>query len=131
MIRRLLSHQLLRYILVGGTAFVIEIALIILMTAVLTISPVLSVAIAFWFGLSITFIMQKLLTFQNTEHTAKKVGFQATTYLLLVAINYGFTLFFVWLFEPLIGVVIARSIALVITTTWNYVLYSKVIFKKK
>lgn len=130
MIQKVLSHNLVRYILVGGGSYVIEMGLILFLTYLVHVNPVLSVGIAFWFGLVISFVLQKIVAFGDTSKSKKQLTTQTIQYAVLVGVNYLFTLLFVWATTSLIGIFFARTIALAITTTWNYVIYSKVIFKK-
>ena len=123
------NSQLIRYLFVGGTSYVLEIGLLAYLEYGLHIPTVISVSISFWFGFLIAFILQKIITFGDRQHSAKKIAWQSISYGLLVAFNFIFTLLFVQFFGPLIGVIVARTIALIITTMWNYVVYSKVIFK--
>ncbi len=131
MIQKLLSHNLVRYVLVGGGSYVIEMGLILFMTYIVHVNPVLSVGIAFWAGLIISFVLQKIVAFGDTSKSKKRLTTQTIQYAALVGVNYLFTLLFVWLTTSLIGIFFARTIALAITTAWNYVIYSKVIFKKE
>lgn len=92
------------------------------------VDRLLAVAIGFWVGFFLAFIMQKLLAFRNTTAAPKQVLRQSVLYILLVLFNYGFTLGFVALLSPLMGVYIARTVALAITTCWNFIIYKKLIF---
>ena len=131
MIKKLLSHNLVRYILVGGGSYVIEMGLILFLTYIAHVNPVLSVGIAFWVGLVISFVLQKIVAFGDTSKSKRQLTTQTIQYAVLVGVNYLFTLLFVWATTALIGIFFARTIALAITTAWNYVIYSKVIFKKR
>ena len=132
MISRLIQHiktsTLLRYIIVGGTSYAIELSVLLLLVHVLHFNTTLAVSIGFWLGLVISFLLQKFLAFKNTDTRARRLTIQTVYYALLVLFNYGFTLLFVHLLEPFIDLSIARTLALIITTAWNYVIYKKVIF---
>lgn len=132
MISRLIQHiktsTLLRYIIVGGTSYAIELSVLLLLVHVLHFNTTLAVSIGFWLGLVISFLLQKFLAFKNTDTRARRLTIQTVYYALLVLFNYGFTLLFVHLLEPFIDLSIARTLALIITTAWNYIIYKKVIF---
>ena len=132
MISRLIQHiktsTLLRYIIVGGTSYAIELSVLLLLVRVFDFNTTLAVSIGFWLGLVISFLLQKFLAFKNTDTRAKRLTIQTVYYALLVLFNYGFTLLFVHLLEPFIDLSIARTLALIITTAWNYIIYKKVIF---
>lgn len=122
------ENKLLRYIIVGGLSYALELVVLILLVDHLMLPGVTSVAIAFWVGLGASFALQKLVAFRN--RTSNKETFkQAILYITLVAINYGFTIVFVYMTEHMAGVVAARTVALIATTCWNYLAYRNVIFK--
>ena len=130
LIRQVKTSTLLRYIIVGGTSYAIELSVLLLLVHVLHFNTTLAVSIGFWLGLVISFLLQKFLAFKNTDTRARRLTIQTVYYALLVLFNYGFTLLFVHLLEPFIDLSIARTLALIITTAWNYVIYKKVIFKE-
>ena len=128
LIRQVKTSTLLRYIIVGGTSYAIELSVLLLLVHVLHFNTTLAVSIGFWLGLVVSFLLQKFLAFKNTDTRAKRLTIQTVYYALLVLFNYGFTLLFVHLLEPFIDLSIARTLALIITTAWNYIIYKKVIF---
>ena len=128
LIRQVKTSTLLRYIIVGGTSYAIELTVLLLLVHVFHFNTTLAVSIGFWLGLVISFLLQKFLAFKNTDTHARHLTVQTVYYALLVLFNYGFTLLFVHLLEPFIDLSIARTLALIITTAWNYVIYKKVIF---
>ncbi len=128
LIRQVKTSTLLRYIIVGGTSYAIELTVLLLLVHVLHFNTPLAVSVGFWLGLVISFLLQKFLAFKNTDTRARRLTIQTVYYALLVLFNYGFTLLFVHLIEPFIDLSIARTLALIITTAWNYIIYKKVIF---
>lgn len=127
-IKKLRSNKLARYIFVGGLSYLLEVGAIYSLI-LFGVDKLISVAIAFWFGLTISFLLQKIFAFDNKEKTIKKLAWQSVTYGILVVVNYGFTLSFVAVLNSTIGLIVARTIALLITTIWNYFIYKKIIFK--
>lgn len=123
-IQNLLKSPLVRYILVGGSSFVIELSCIYIITQ-LTHDGMRAVAISFWVGLITAFILQKTIAFQNQSKNPKAILTQIFAYITLVAINYAFTLGFVALMQAILGIYVARTIALIITTGWNFVIYKR------
>ena len=130
LVKRITSHTLVRYILIGGTSFVIEIGVLYLLIHYMTLPAVAAVAVSFWIGLIVSFVCQKYLAFQDNNTSKKRFLKQSVTYGLLIAINYFFTILFVSLCDDILGVYVARTAALIITTGWNYIIYAKIIFKK-
>jgi len=130
MLRKLAQHQIIRYLFVGGFSFVIEIAILYVLNNVLHLSATVSVAISFWVGFIVAYLLQKIVTFQNKEKTKRAIAKQLVGYTLLVLWNYGFTLLVVHLFQERLPVELLRTIVIAITTVWNYGLY-KALFKVK
>lgn len=128
--KKITSNTLVRYIFIGGMSFLIEIAAIFLLVHAIHLPSVAAVAISFWVGLIVSFVLQKYLAFQDKRISPKHLLKQSISYGILIIINYLFTLLFVSYFEDMINLFLARTIALVITTGWNYVIYSKIIFKR-
>jgi putative flippase GtrA len=128
MIQKLAQHQIIRYLFIGGLSYVIEISVLFTLNQLLHIQPTISVAISFWVGFIVAYILQKIVTFQNKEKSRHAIAKQLVGYTLLVLWNYGFTLLVVELFQNDISVVVLRTIVIVITTIWNYALY-KILFK--
>jgi len=122
-----LNSTLSRYIITGGGAYLLEMAVLFCLKH-LHLGNVTSVAISFWIGLVTAFLLQKFFAFK--EKTVKKLHLtrQATQYLALVGFNYLLTLVFVALVATSITVFGARTIAIGMTTLWNYYFYKKHIF---
>lgn len=123
------NNTLFRYIFIGGTAYVIEISSLYLLISQ-DVNEILAVAITFWLGLIIAFVLQKVFTFKNTTKHVRHLTRQSTYYIILVGFNYLITLFAVSILSPLLGVLLSRTIILLITTGWNFIIYKKVIFKE-
>jgi putative flippase GtrA len=120
--------EILRYILAGGLSFVFELAILVTLKNVAGLSATISTAIAFWFGLAASFLLQKIFAFKDYEKTLGKISKQIGSYMILVGFNYIFTILFVSFF-PEKYYIYTRTIALILTTCWNYLIYKKIIFK--
>lgn len=114
---------MLRYLMVGGTAFVLELSTLYTLNHIVGLGPVQSVAISFWVGFIIAFILQKLITFRNYETHMHVILKQVIGYTILVAWNYAFTIAAVKILSREVSVLIIRTGVIVLTTTWNYLLY--------
>lgn len=122
-------HRIARYVAVGGGVYLLELA-VILTSQSLGASPVLAVGISFWVGLVISFLLQKLITFEDKRTDHKILLPQIVVYCLLVLFNFGFTIAATKLISPPVPAVIARTGALAITTIWNFYIYRTKIFNK-
>src|ERR1035438_9074427 len=127
----MLKNRLVRYLVVGGSAYVMEMAVLYGLHDGAGLSPVKSVAISFWFGLVIAFVMQKFITFENHEKGMQILGFQLALYACLVGFNYLITLLAVKYFSPRYSVFEIRTAVIALGTIWNYVVYRNWLFKAK
>lgn len=119
--------SLQRYLIVGGSVYLLELA-VIYSAQHNGFSATVAVAISFWVGLIVSFILQKLLTFGDKRAQPKLLFTQILLFALLVLFNFGFTVMFTALATPSMPAAVARTIALLITTIWNYYLYKTKIF---
>lgn len=127
-IRQQLKRHGVRYLLVGGSVYAVELA-IILIAQWSGLSAVTAVAIAFVVGLLLSFSLQKLVTFGDRRLQRKVVGPQLLAVSLLVLFNFGFILLMTDLLQHHLPTVLTRTLALGITTIWNFYLYKTRIFK--
>lgn len=117
-----------RYLLVGGTVYVLEL-IVIVVASQLGAKPVLAVALSFWIGLCVSFVLQKVFTFGDRRTHHKILIPQVVAVSLLIMWNFGFTILVTRLLTSL-NPTITRTIALLITTIWNFYLYQTRIFKQ-
>lgn len=127
-ILQLKNRPIVRYVVVGGISYLLELASIYIFVMI-GISAVGAIAISFWIGLIVSFLLQKLVAFSDKRRSPRAIASQSLAYGILVLANYVFTIGVVYIGTALVGVYIARTIALVITTAWNYIIYSKIIFR--
>ncbi|HVO86430.1 MAG TPA: GtrA family protein [Candidatus Binatia bacterium] len=127
-LKKLLSRPGYRYLLIGGSVYLLEVAIIIGAQA-LGANSVLAVGLSFWIGLIVSFTLQKFVTFGDKRTHHKILIPQIIAYSLLVALNFSFTLLVTAIVSPPVPAVIARTVALLITTIWNFYLYKTRIFK--
>lgn len=123
---RLRNSQLFRYIFIGGISYVVELIVLLSLAKLLLFTPELSVGYSFWVGLVISFLLQKYVAFENKERNKRNLTRQSLFYGLLVLFNYVFTIAFVSVFTSLFGLILARTIALLLTVSWNYFVYKRI-----
>lgn len=129
--KKFFKQPLVRYVFVGGISYIAEMLTLYVCSTLLGLSSIPSVTISFWIGFVLSFILQKVVAFSNKERALKRLFWQSASYAILVLANYLFSIATVAMFDSITGIYIARTIALIITTSWNYVIYSKLIFKKR
>lgn len=126
-INKTLSKRSHRYIIIGISVYLFEL-LVIVIARLMGASNLLAVGLSFWLGLILAFILQKILTFQDMRTHHQVLLRQIMAFSALVLFNFGFTLFVTMLVCPPLPAVVGRTIALTITTIWNFYLYKKHIF---
>lgn len=120
------NSKLVRYLLVGGTSFVVEISSLYVLHHVAHLSPTISVAISFWIGFIVAFVLQKTVTFRNKDTKAKDLSAQLLLYSMLVLFNYVFSLSMVYAFSDIAPVIAIRTFTIIAITAWNFILYGKI-----
>ena len=126
-VRQLFNKPVGRYIFVGSSVYIIEVIVIIVLQKYGT-SSIVAVGASFWVGLVISFMLQKLITFRDKRVQKKVLIPQIIAFALLVLFNFAFTLIVTKLLAPPLPAVLTRTIALGLTTIWNFYLYKTRIF---
>ena len=126
-VRTLFTRPGYRYLFVGGSVYVLELA-VIYVAGHLGASAVWSVTLSFTVGLIVSFVLQKFFTFGDHRLKRHIVLPQLIAVTLLVLWNLGFTILLTTLLQTVMPPMLTRTIALGITTIWNYYLYRTRIF---
>ena len=116
------------YLIVGVSVYLLELITIFVAQA-LGASAVVAVGLSFWLGLSVSFILQKFVTFGDKRLHHRILIPQVIAFSLLVLFNFGFTIGMTKLLASIIPAVVIRTLALGVTTIWNFYLYKTRIFK--
>ncbi len=121
----LLSRPLFRYIIIGGSTVVIDVGLLAVLKGAFGVNVYLAATVSYWASLLFNFSLNKFWTFEvktNTVHHLFLYG-------VLIVINYFTGLAFIGaLGRAHINYLVAKTMALAVTTVWNYFLYRYVIF---
>lgn len=125
MINKIISNQIARYIFVGGFSYLVEMGSLFELHNGLKLNATLSVAVSFWIGFIVAYLLQKFVAFKNNDRSRSTVTKQLFGYGLLVGWNYLFTLAVVNLLAQFVSVFILRTLVILLTTTWNYVAYKR------
>lgn len=116
------------YLIVGVGVYLFEM-LIIFVARSLGANNLLAVGLSFWLGLLVSFALQKVVTFSDKRIHHRVLLSQLVAFSLLVVLNFVFTLLITQLLTGIVTPFISRTIALGITTIWNFYLYKTKIFK--
>ena len=126
-------HQLLRYILVGGSAFVTEYLLFILLMHALTVNGKLTYAqtLSFMGGLVVSFMGNRSITFSHHDAEYKHTRMnQFSKYVVLALINLLVTNVLIYVLVNSAGILpfVAKIEVMVAVACWNFVIFKKLIF---
>lgn len=130
MLKKYLSHSLVRYILVGGSAYAVELLILFSLHKLIGLSATTATAISFWVSIVTSFFLQKIFSFKNYQKQVKMLSGQFTAYGILVLFNYCFTVLVVAFFPDNL-LLLSRTLALAVVTVWNYLFYRQLFSNKK
>ncbi len=125
----------LRYLLVGGSGFVLDFFILWLLRSPIGLPAWFSAAVAFTVGTIYTYLLQRSFTFSSrARHQSAVIRF-----LILVAANTVFTAVVVELFDQFVaapvfgisGYLIGKVVCAVLTTLWNYQLLGRWVYADK
>jgi putative flippase GtrA len=124
----LLQRPAHRYLVIGGSVYVFEL-LVIVIAQQFGASAVWAVAISFCLGTLVSFFLQKLITFSDKRMHHRILVPQLVATGILIAWNLGFSVLLTKLLQHHSPAVVSRTLALAITTIWNFYIYKTRIFK--
>ena len=127
-LQALLKRPGYRYLIIGGSVYVFELAVIIVAQR-LGASATWAVAISFCLGTLVSFFLQKLVTFGDKRMHHRILVPQLVATVLLVVWNLSFSVLLTKLLQDHLPAVVTRTLALGVTTIWNFYLYKTRIFK--
>ena len=119
------NRQKIRFLLVGGTNTAIDFGLLFILNTLglpRVPSNTISTGVAFIFS----FFANRNFTFSANSGNIKK---QITLFIIV-------TLFGLWVIQPIIislisNLLVGKIIATAVTLVWNYLFYSRLVFKKE
>lgn len=121
------KNSAFRYLLVGGLSFLLDYGLLYLFHEIIGIRLWLATGISFSASFFFNFTLQKLFAFNSQNGTIGSL----TKYILLVIFNAFATVAIVSFLYSFITWQIAKILATIMTTVWNYLIYKYVIFPNK
>ena len=126
---QLLGRPGFRYLFIGGSVYLFELAVIVIAQSQ-GASAVWAVAISFCLGTAVSFFLQKLITFGDNRMHHRVLIPQLVAMTLLILWNLGFSVLLAKLLQHQVPTAVARTLALGITTIWNFYLYKTRIFAR-
>ncbi len=123
--------QMLRYLLVGGTAFVADFGTLWALTAA-GMNEYLATAVAFLVGLSANYLLSKALVFTKEQARVSKVA-EFLAYAVIGVCGLGLTelLIFIGIDLLHIHVLIAKIVAAALVLVWNFTARKVLLYRSK
>lgn len=122
----LYRHHFVRYLFVGGTTFIIDFCILFTLHGISKFNLAASTSVAYWISIIYNFLLNRYWTFDAREKESLKR--HITTYLMLLIVNYLFTVTFVSIVGTHINYVIAKALAVILQMVWTYPVYKRYIF---
>ncbi|RJQ29349.1 GtrA family protein [Candidatus Parcubacteria bacterium] len=125
----ILSKQFFRYVVVGGTGTLLDVAVLYVFKEFFGMTPVLSVVLnQILMGIYI-YIFNKYWTFQSHG----TIGGEMMRLYIVFGINYGIAILWMWLGHDILGIqyILVRLSNIACSTLWNFALYRLWVFKNK
>lgn len=124
-----MTLQLVRYFIVGVSAVVSDYVTFMVLYYMFSVPLGIAVTVGLFIGLSVSFIANKLWTFEAEKGSVATLR-QLIYYMLLFGFNTLFTYYFIKLLQSEIPEAVAKPISVMIITVWNYLIYKRIIFVK-
>ncbi|HSX23897.1 MAG TPA: GtrA family protein [Candidatus Saccharimonadales bacterium] len=124
----LYKHHLIRYLFVGGTTFIIDEGLLILLHGGMHFAVAVATFFAYVAAFVYNFTLNRWWTFSAAE--AESLRRHIVPYSVLFAFNLVFTVIAVSLLSHVMNYALAKPLVVIVQTTWNYYIYKNVIFVK-
>jgi putative flippase GtrA len=127
-IKELLRRPGYRYLIIGGSVYAFELIVIVIAQQFGASAP-WAVAISFCAGTLVSFFLQKLVTFDDKRMHHRILIPQMVATVVLIVWNLSFSVLLTKLLEDKLPAVATRTLALGVTTIWNFYIYKTRIFK--
>lgn len=129
--RKLTEKSFFKFLIVGGTAFVIDYGSFYTLYFILGITLYIANSISFGLGLITSFLLNRLWTFSNRNFT-KKAHHQFGFFSALALVNLFLSNVFIGLLNHIgISPRFGKIITIAVIAIWNYHLYKKLIFTEQ
>jgi putative flippase GtrA len=121
--------QLIRYVFVGGAAFIVDFGSLFILTDFFGIYYLVSAAIAFILGLIVNYSLSISWVFNN--RTLDNSTLEFGVFSLIGIVGLGLNEIFIWFFTAKIGFyyLISKVISAIIVLLWNFFARKYVLFR--
>jgi putative flippase GtrA len=124
------NPSLVKYIVVGLSAVVVDYGTFYLFYSSATVPLFIANSSGFLLGLATSFALNRAWTFK-TDTYSKKATHQLASYVTLAFVNLILTNLIVEVLTKLsINPLLSKLLAIIVTTSWNYLIFNLIIFKR-
>ena len=120
-------RQLFFYVIIGGSAFVLDMSSLIFFKEILGVKPVITVIFSQIIIINYVFFLNKHFSFQSFGKTRQ----QMIKFYLLACWNYFFGIGWMWLLNEVMSwnYLAVRVAGIVLAVSWNFLLYKFWVYK--
>ena len=122
----LFEHKFVRYLFVGGTTFLIDIAILVCLHGYLGLDLTIAATIAYWISVAYNFLMNRYWVFSAQEARRQHEHILLPGTLLFA--NYLYTVIALNLLTVYIPYQFAKMVVIIIAVSWTYPIYKRYIF---
>jgi putative flippase GtrA len=122
----LYKHHFVRYLLVGGSTFILDFSMLVSLHTKLQLSLTLSTAFSYVLSVLYNFTLNRFWAFNARERASLKR--HMLTYLVLVTFNFFFTIVAINDLSHHMGYTAAKVVAALVAIPWTYIIYKNYIF---
>jgi putative flippase GtrA len=129
MYKKVISMRVIRFLVSGGSAAVTEYGVFLFLFDLVKIDVVIANGISFLCGLMVSFLLNKHWVFKSKQRARMEV----VLYVILALVNLLLSSLFIQLLVHTAGIspFIAKLIGMVVIAAWNYLFFSRLIFKQR
>lgn len=121
------KRQLFFYVVIGGSAFVLDMSSLILFKEILNVKPVIIVIFSQIIIINYVFFLNKHFSFQSLGQTRQ----QMIKFYLLAGWNYFFGIGWMWILNEVMlwNYLAVRVSGIILAVSWNFLLYKFWVYK--
>lgn len=125
------NRSIVRYLIAGGLTFGVDYGSLVACYYLFDLSLWLATSVGYIAGLCVSFSLNRRWVYGD-KGRERKAGYQLVEYTILLVFNYFFTVFAVHILNTFnIPPSVSKICVTVLIVCWNYVIYSRVIFRTK
>jgi putative flippase GtrA len=122
-------HKIIKYVLSGGTAVLVNLAVLYVMVEFLHLWYLLGAIVSFVFGLCTSYTLQKFWTFKDGN--TQNIHIQFLSFALFALLMLGLNTLLIYFFVDVLKIwyLLAQAMSSLLIAFINYNVFNKIIFK--